>query len=120
MIAGNHEYRPRRAATLLLLCFLAMSLAGCGGRPTALLTPVQPTESATIVPVLAVTTRAPDTDPGVLFSGERSSEVSITAIDVSIPATGKSGQCNGREVRLLIRQESSLQLQRGSSIERAQ
>ncbi len=71
-------------------------------------------------PVLAVTTRAPDTDPGVLFSGERSSEVSITPIDVSIPATGKSDQCNGREVRLLIRQESSLQLQRGSSIERAQ
>lgn len=91
MIAGHFKYRSRRDKKLLPLCFLAMSLAGCGGRPAALLTPVQPTESATVVPILALTTRAPDTDPGVLFSGERSSEVSITAIDVSIPIDRKVG-----------------------------
>lgn len=72
------------AATLALA--LALTLAGCGGRAGGALVVVGPTpEGAGVVDMLVVTTRAPVPDDGVMFSGERGTEIGRTAIRVSIP-----------------------------------
>lgn len=75
------------AGTLLLL-------AGCAGDPKGTLVPVAAVPRDTSkVSMLVVTTRAPDQDPGVLFSGERG-EMSFAEIVVSMPpdARRKAGE----------------------------
>jgi esterase/lipase superfamily enzyme len=71
------------------LGLLILVLAGCG-HPTGVLAPVTPTApDATIVKLLAITTRAPSNDPGTLYSGRRSRGFSLDEIDVSIPPESK-------------------------------
>jgi len=70
-------------------------LAGCAGRPEGVLVPsgkVAPGVST--VDLLVATTRAPSRVPGVLFSGERGSDIELREITVSIPpdANRKVGQ----------------------------
>ena len=65
-------------------------LAGCAGRPEGVLVPsgkVAPGVST--VDLLVATTRAPSRVPGVLFSGERGSDIELREIVVSIPPDGK-------------------------------
>jgi esterase/lipase superfamily enzyme len=65
-------------------------LAGCAGRPEGVLVPsgkVAPGVST--VDLLVATTRAPSSQPGVLFSGERGSELAVSDIVVSIPPDDK-------------------------------
>ncbi|WP_411034588.1 alpha/beta hydrolase [Shinella sp. BYT-45] len=67
-----------------------LALAGCAGRPEGVLVPsgeVPPGVST--VDLLVATTRAPSSQPGVLFSGERGSELALSDIVVSIPPDGK-------------------------------
>ncbi len=69
--------------------------AGCAGRPEGVLVPsgkVAPGVST--VDLLVATTRAPSRVPGVLFSGERGSDIELREIVVSIPpdANRKIGQ----------------------------
>ncbi|MFN3888881.1 MAG: alpha/beta hydrolase [Beijerinckiaceae bacterium] len=85
----HHFSSPLASALLLLLG--SFCLSGCAGQPSPLLAPVSGVEGATSVPILAVTTRAPDTNPGVMFSGVRSSNVSLAAIDVSVPPAREVG-----------------------------
>jgi esterase/lipase superfamily enzyme len=62
-------------------------LAGCGGRPQGVLTPVTSDIAGTHkVHMLIATTREPDSaDPGVLFTGERGKDLSFASMVVSIP-----------------------------------
>jgi len=67
-----------------------LALAGCAGRPEGVLVPsgkVAPGVST--VDLLVATTRAPSHVPGVLFSGERGSDIELREIVVSIPPEGK-------------------------------
>lgn len=74
-----------RFATLLV----CLALAGCGGRPEGVLTPTPSAATSTNrVDLLAVTTRRPTPQPGVLFSGERDPNISLTDIRISIPPDG--------------------------------
>ncbi len=72
----------------------ALLLAGCAGDVKGTLVPVAAVPADTTkVSMLVVTTRAPDQDPGVLFSGERG-RMSFAEIVVSLPpdARRKTGE----------------------------
>ncbi|MFD1333642.1 alpha/beta hydrolase [Methylopila musalis] len=77
-----------RTLSLGLCLALAACLSGCGGRAVGVLTPITPqapAPGASRVELMAATTRRPSHDPGVLFSGERASRISLTRIGVSVP-----------------------------------
>lgn len=69
-------------------------LSSCAGRPEGVLIPTASASlsGASKVDVLVATTRRPSETPGVLYSGERGADASITEIAVSIPPD------NAREV----------------------
>ncbi|OJV05162.1 MAG: esterase [Bosea sp. 67-29] len=72
----------------------ALLLAGCAGDVKGTLVPVAAVPADTTkASMLVVTTRAPDQDPGVLFSGERG-RMSFAEIVVSLPpdARRKTGE----------------------------
>jgi esterase/lipase superfamily enzyme len=73
-----------------LLALLAITLAGCGGRPAGALKPVATTaEGAQVVEFLAATTRSPSRDnPDDIFSGERGAQLSFADVAISIPPAG--------------------------------
>ncbi len=77
--------RPGRISRVASILFLASFLAACASRPVGVLVPSGTAGGASEVDLLVATTRAPSTEPGVLFSGERSDELSLTEIVVSIP-----------------------------------
>src|SRR5262245_15961884 len=84
-----------RALTRLTALFASLLLAACAN-PVAVLAPVaQGTvpPNASHVSMLIATSRQPSGDPGTLFSGERGRQLSLAAIDVSIPpdTTRQSG-----------------------------
>ncbi|SFK01485.1 alpha/beta hydrolase [Methylocapsa palsarum] len=71
-----------RILTLILVC---AALVGCG-RASGVLEPIAASPpDASRVALLVATTRAPSRDPGVLFTGERESAISLTDMTVSIP-----------------------------------
>ncbi|WFU11147.1 alpha/beta hydrolase [Rhizobium sp. CB3090] len=73
----------------------ALSLTACGGRPIGVMQPVAENVPGTSnVDLLVATTRLPDKDPAVLFSGERGPGLKVDAVSVSIPpeANRKVGQ----------------------------
>lgn len=78
-------------AVVILVC---LPLAGCAGRIEGVLTPVAASQSsaaASTVTMLVATSRKPSGDPATLFSGERSPNLSLTDITVSIPAKRSPG-----------------------------
>ncbi|MDL2399145.1 alpha/beta hydrolase [Rhizobium mayense] len=73
----------------------ALSLTACGGRPIGVMKPVVENVPGTSkVDLLVATTRLPDKNPAILFSGERGPDLKVDAITVSIPpeANRKVGQ----------------------------
>lgn len=73
----------RRLALAAALCTL---LAACAGRPDGVLGTVEQTNpDATEVNMLVATTRAPSDNPNIRYTGERSSHLSLSAFDISIP-----------------------------------
>ncbi len=75
-----------RLAAIIALC---MGVMGCAGLPKGVLAPVPATiPGASQVNLLVATTRAPASDPAVLFSGERGQGLYTTEITVSIPPEG--------------------------------
>lgn len=65
-------------------------LAGCAGRPEGVLVPSGQTPAGvSTVNLLVATTRARSSEPGVLFSGERGSDLLMNDIVVSIPPEDK-------------------------------
>lgn len=81
----------RSCLTWLLPAALAIGLAACASTPRGLLEPVAPVPGTDRVNMLAATTRAPSTDAGVLFSGERGEAVSFRNIVVSLPRDREVG-----------------------------
>ena len=71
-----------------------LSLAACG-RPIGVMQPISENVPGTSkVDLLVATTRLPDKDPAILFSGERGPGLKVDAVSVSIPpeANRKVGQ----------------------------
>ncbi len=80
--------RVAKAWGAALSGFVALALlAGCGGHPKGVMTPVALAQPSTTsqVDMLVATTREPSGDPATLFSGERSPTLSMTDVAVSIP-----------------------------------
>jgi esterase/lipase superfamily enzyme len=75
---------------VLLALVLAPLLGGCALRPAqGVLIPTPAVAGTSLVPIYAVTNRQRSTtDPGEMFSGERSNEISYATISVSIPPDG--------------------------------
>lgn len=68
-------------------------LVGCASRPPSLLIPIATApEGGGAIDLLAITTRAPSSLPGEIYSGERSREISGQIITVSIPPNHQPGQ----------------------------
>lgn len=71
---------------LLAAVLLCLALAACAGRQIGTLRPVGETVAgASTVDMMVATTRAKSGDPGVVFSGERGTELSLDNIVISIP-----------------------------------
>lgn len=78
-----------RAMRRMIFAGLLM-LAGCAGRPEGVLVPSGQTPAGvSTVNLLVATTRARSSEPGVLFSGERGSDLLMNDIIVSIPPEDK-------------------------------
>jgi len=75
---------------VLLALVLAPLLGACVGRPAhGMLIPTPAVAGTSLVPIYAVTNRQRSTtDPGEMFSGERSNEISYATISISIPPDG--------------------------------
>jgi esterase/lipase superfamily enzyme len=71
----------REIAALALLA----TLCACGRPQGALLPVTEPVVAGAKVDMLAATTRAPDSEPGVVFNGERGTGLSFANVVVSIP-----------------------------------
>lgn len=72
----------RRAAAASLLLFMA----GCAGPLQGVLVPIAQTDpDATELSILVATTRAPSDNPGLLYSGERGTQIDFNELVVSIP-----------------------------------
>jgi len=85
------EVRPRcrRPFRMVIAAAMTLVVAACAGRPTGVLFPVAAVETGgSTVELLVATTRAPSSVPGELFSGDRSTRLSLTDITVSIPPPG--------------------------------
>jgi esterase/lipase superfamily enzyme len=76
----------------VVVCLVFILLAGCGGHPKDVLTPVADTVPDTSrVEMLVATTRAKSTVPGEMFTGERARTPSFAEITVSLPKVRKEG-----------------------------
>ena len=82
---SNTQLRLRRAAIPAAAVLLGALLGGCAGDVRGVLAPVASTAPGTSkVTMLVATTRSPDEDAGVLFSGERGKQ-GFAEITVSLP-----------------------------------
>jgi len=82
-----------RAMRLATVGGMLLLLAACAGRPIGVMDPANSQASLPpgipTVDLLVATTRAPDSNPAVLFSGERGTGLALSAVTVSIPPDGK-------------------------------
>ena len=64
-----------------------LAIAGCGGRAIGVMAPSNAAVPAGVseVDLLVATTREPDRDRAILFSGERGSDLKMDSVTVSIP-----------------------------------
>ena len=83
LVAGSH--RLGRAFFRTTAMVVTLSLAACG-RPIGVMQPVSENVPGTSkIDLLVATTRLPDQDPAILFSGERGPGLKVDAVSVSIP-----------------------------------
>ena len=84
----SHREMPRVLRRVIVAGVLL--LASCAGRPEGVLVPSgEAPPGVSTVNLLVATTRAPSQQPGVLFSGERGSDLQLREIAVSIPPDDK-------------------------------
>jgi len=82
-------------ARVALITLLAGALAGCSSRPQPALGvagDVLRPDAASVVNVLAITTRRPSEDAALRFSGERTLTPRFAEVAVSIPKNRKTGE----------------------------
>lgn len=90
----RHPRGVKRWTRDVVLLVALASVAGCGTpRQTLKPVPANPAVAQT-VNMLVATTRAADPKPGVVFSGERGTGLSLADITVSIPDNRTVGQVN--------------------------
>lgn len=79
---------PAKRSMVFLVVANLMVLQACASHPVGVMTPVVSAQAndQSVVDMLVVTSRQSSGDPASLFSGERSSEPSITGVAVSIPS----------------------------------
>jgi esterase/lipase superfamily enzyme len=82
MLSGEISFSLAAKATVLAL---ALGLAGCAGRPPGALTPVAAVDGTNKIDMLAVTTRKPTSEPGLMFGGERALAAHVARLTISIP-----------------------------------
>ncbi|SDP89413.1 Esterase/lipase superfamily enzyme [Phyllobacterium sp. YR620] len=76
----------------ILLMFVAGGITACASPARGVLAPVAaPSPDTAKVDILVATTRAPTTQKGVFFSGERGSDLSLANVVVSIPPNRQPG-----------------------------
>jgi esterase/lipase superfamily enzyme len=87
--------------TVLLIIFVLL-LAACGKDDAVLTADVMEPAPTQLIDVLVATLRAPDPDPKILFSGNRSKALSFAEVTVSVPNDRKPGSLKlpGRSVDL--------------------
>lgn len=74
------------AGRLVIAAVVALSVAGCGGRPIGVMNPTGVQAPGTSsVDLLVATTRAPSEDTAILFSGERGTGLRVDDVTISIP-----------------------------------
>lgn len=80
----------RRSAPLAagLIVMLALPIVGCAHRTEAMLAVATGQVTTSKVDMLVATTRLPAENPGVLFSGERADDISLSNVVISIPPDG--------------------------------
>jgi esterase/lipase superfamily enzyme len=72
---------------------LALMLSACASRPDAVLLPATaPAGLGDQISLLTISTRAPSSRPGEVYSGRRAPGVSMAAIDVSVPPDHEVGR----------------------------
>lgn len=79
----------RRVRWVAVALSLSIALAGCGGHVKGVMEPLNLAEAPkgnAVVDVLVATSRRPSENPATLFSGERSTNPSVTDVAVSIPS----------------------------------
>ncbi len=82
---GHVRFSSRSVSKLAALA-LSLVVAACGSTSEGVLEPVAASApGATVLPILVATTRAPDGNPGVLYSGERGPAIDLNELVVSIP-----------------------------------
>ena len=85
-------------AVFAALIFGTLLVSGCASPPDAIIGVGDPRISAETVTgakkhhIFIATTRAPDADPAMLYSGERGNEIGLTRVSVSIPPNHLSGK----------------------------
>ena len=72
-------------STMMAAILIAATVVGCAGKPVGVLVPSDSVSGTNEIDLLVATTRAPSTVPGVLYGGERSPQLSIAEITVSVP-----------------------------------
>lgn len=78
---------------IIAAAVLSLVLVSCGGRPVGVMAPEAaqgpPPAGVSRIDLLVATTRAPDADPAVLFSGERGTGLALSALTISMPPDAK-------------------------------
>ena len=89
--------KPSSVGRLVLVLITALMLAACAGRPGpgSLVTTHATAPGAKTHEILVATTRARDTTPGSLFSGERADALDHAIATVSVPPDHKPGSIEG-------------------------
>lgn len=99
MFFGGLKFHPwegrfgvSRAKLRLIVLAAAAFVSACATRPGGLLEPVAPVAQATSISVLTISTRAPSSRPGFVYSGERGDQTTLAAVEVSIPPGHRIGR----------------------------
>jgi esterase/lipase superfamily enzyme len=80
------------------LVFGTLLVSGCAGSPDAIIgvdnprIPAETVSGARKHDIFIATTRAPDVDSAILYSGERSDEIGLARVTVSVPPTHVAGK----------------------------
>ncbi|NJR13530.1 MAG: alpha/beta hydrolase [Phyllobacteriaceae bacterium] len=98
----DFSQKPVVITRRMLLGGMALGLTGCASQAALLTQDIVKPAPATQMDVLVATLRAPDPDPRIAFSGQRSPALSYAEVTVSVPLNRKPGTVRypGRSVDL--------------------
>ena len=90
---ASHGLHIHSALSIAYALFASLTLGGCLSSQPPLLIPIEVApDGGGAVDLLAITTRAPSSVLGEIYSGDRSRDISSQIISVSIPPNHQPGQ----------------------------